>query len=170
MLPLFAVFGRLRCFTAPRKLQTIILCRAQRSKLDEELATTESKLKQLSAPASLQSILSYASQCIKNAITLVKDPPVDIHTRRRLLIDCALRETTDVIQHALRVGVALAPLAAPAQLQFKADAFGCGDFLALIGPARFGKGNFRSQANPHWTETVWVPGGQMQHRRGARAG
>ena len=75
---------------------------AQRSKLDEELATTESKLKQLSAPASLQSTLSYASQCIKKAITLVKDPPVDIHTRRRLLIDCALRETTDVIQHALR--------------------------------------------------------------------
>ena len=75
---------------------------AQRSKLDEKLATTKSKLQRLSAPTSLQSILSNASQCIKSAITLVKDPPVDIRTRRRLLIDCALRETTDVIQHALR--------------------------------------------------------------------
>jgi hypothetical protein len=75
---------------------------AKRSKLDEELATTESKLQRLSAPTSLQSILSNASQCIKSAITLVKDPPVDIRTRRRLLIDCALRERTDVIQHALR--------------------------------------------------------------------
>jgi len=76
--------------------------RAQKSKLDEELATTKSKLQRLGAPGSLQSLLSDASRCIKNAITLVRDPPVDIHTGRRLLIDCALRETTDVIQHALR--------------------------------------------------------------------
>jgi hypothetical protein len=76
---------------------------AQRSKLDEELATTESKLKRLSAPGSLQSLLSCASQCIKNAITLVKDPPVDICKGRMLLDKCGVfSETTDVIQHALR--------------------------------------------------------------------
>lgn len=75
---------------------------AQKSKLDEELATTKSKLQRLGAPGSLQSLLSDASLCIKNAITLVRDPHVNIRTGRRLLVDCALRETTDVIQHALR--------------------------------------------------------------------
>ena len=51
---------------------------------------------------SLQSILSNASQCIKNAITLVRDPPVDIYKGRMLLIKCGIfSETTDVIQHAL---------------------------------------------------------------------
>ena len=75
---------------------------AQRSKLDEKLATTKSKLQRLSAPTSLQSILSNASQCIKSAITLVKDPPVDICKGRMLLVKCGIfSETTDVILCAL---------------------------------------------------------------------
>ena len=51
---------------------------AQRSKLDEKLATTKSKLQQLSAPASLQSILSNASDFVNGnnlsySVTVKKD-------------------------------------------------------------------------------------------------
>ena len=75
---------------------------AQRSKLDEKLATADMKLKQLSAPASMQSILSNASQYIKNAIKMVKDPPVDIYKGQKLLMKCGIfSETTDVILYAL---------------------------------------------------------------------
>ena len=96
--------------------------RTQERTLNDELTVKESRLNQLSAPASLHSFLNFASRSIDNAITLVKDPPVDIYKWRMLLINCGIfSETTDIIQHALRA--TSAPMSTNAHwrsFQFKA--------------------------------------------------